>query len=272
MSTGFFRTDDGCVLAYEDTGSGMPIVWQHGLGADRQQPAEVFPESDNVRRITLECRGHGESELGDPGRISIAQFGSDVIALLDHLGIDQALLGGISLGAAISLPLAVKFRLRFTGLIIARPAWIQDAAPSTMRPYLVVAELLRDFGREEGLRRFSTSEVYAEVADVSPDNAVSLCSFFSRANGQSTIELLSRIPKDGPGVTLQDIASLDLPTLVIGNGEEYVHPLAYASQLSDLIPNAKLHIVTSKTVDNVLYRSQFREALAAFIGERAVAV
>jgi pimeloyl-ACP methyl ester carboxylesterase len=271
MSAGFFKTDDGCALGYEDVGSGLPVVWQHGLGADRQQPAEVFPVSDEVRRITLECRGHGESELGDPSRISIAQFASDLVALLDHLGIDQAVLGGISLGAAVSIRLAVKNRSRFTGLILARPAWIDQPAPSTMKPYVVVAQFLEESGRDEGLLRFSQSEVHAEVARVSPDNAASLCSFFARRDEQSTIQLLSRIPKDGPGVSLQEIATIDLPALVIANREEYVHPIAYASQLSELIPNATLQMITSKTVDKALYRSQFREALAAFTRERAVA-
>jgi pimeloyl-ACP methyl ester carboxylesterase len=271
MSAGFFTTEDGCLLGYEDVGSGLPVVWQHGLGADRQQPAEVFPESEAIRRITLECRGHGESALGDPDRISIAQFGSDLIGLLNHLGIDRSVLGGISLGAAVSIRLAVMLRSRFTGLILARPAWIDAPAPSTMKPYVVVSEFLEEFGRDEGLVRFSQSEVHTEVAKVSPDNASSLCSFFARRDEQGTIQLLSRIPKDGPGVTLQNIASIELPTLVIANGEEYVHPLAYASRLSELIPSATLHIVTSKTVDKALYRSQFREALGVFIREQAVA-
>ena len=103
MSSGYLITEDGCSLAYEDVGSGLPTIWQHGLGADRRQPAEVFPRNVGVRRITLECRGHGESQMGDPAHLSIAQFAADVAALLDHLGIDVAVLGGISLGVMAAL-------------------------------------------------------------------------------------------------------------------------------------------------------------------------
>jgi pimeloyl-ACP methyl ester carboxylesterase len=265
VSSGCLITEDGCSLAYEDVGSGLPTIWQHGLGADRQQPAEVFPRNAGVRRITLECRGHGDSQMGDPARLSIAQFATDVAALLDHLGIDVAVLGGISLGAAISMRLAVGIPWRIKGLILARPAWLDEPAPPAMHPYLVIAELLKEYGREEGLRRFANSETLAVVERVSPDNAASLLSFFSRRDEQSTIELLSRIPKDGPGLSRQDIASIDMPTLVIGTGEDYVHPLGYASQLKDLIPGAALQIVTSKTVDKALYQSQFRESLASFL-------
>jgi pimeloyl-ACP methyl ester carboxylesterase len=265
VSSGFLTTEDGCPLAYEDVGSGLPTIWQHGLGADRQQPAEVFPRIVGVRRITLECRGHGESQMGDPAHLSIAQFAADVAALLDRLGLDAAVLGGISLGAAISMRLAASIPWRIKGLILARPAWVDAPAPHTMKPYLVLAELLKEYGREEGLKRFANSEILAAVERVSPDNAASLLSFFSRRDEQSTIELLSRIPKDGPGLSRQDMASIDMPTLIIGTGEEYVHPLRYASQLKDLIPGATLQIVTSKTVDKVLYQSQFRESLAAFL-------
>jgi pimeloyl-ACP methyl ester carboxylesterase len=203
--------------------------------------------------------------MGDPARLSIAQFATDLTALLDHLTIDAAVVGGISLGAAISMRLATSVPRRIRGLILARPAWVDEAAPATMHPYLVVAEMLKEYGPEEGLRRFANSETLAEVERVSPDNATSLRSFFSRPDKQSTVELLSRIPQDGPGLSLRDIASIDLPTLVIGNGEDYVHPLQYASRLKDLIPGAALQIVTSKTVNKALYHSQFRESLASFL-------
>ena len=268
MSAASFVTEDGCALAYEDVGAGLPVVWQHGLGADRTQPAEVFPDITGVRRIMLECRGHGDSELGDPALLSIAQFANDVVALLDHLKIEKAVLGGISLGAAISMRLAATAPSRVTGLILARPAWVDAAAPSTMKPYIAVAELLERFGREEGMREFSGSSIYSEVSKLSPDNAASLASFFSRPNELSTIELLSRIAKDGPGLTREQIASIAAPTLIIGTEEEFVHPLIYASSLKDWIPRSTLLTITSKTVNKALYKSEFREALAAFLAER----
>jgi len=100
----------------------MPVVWQHGLGADRSQPAEVFPHSPAVGRITLECRGHGASALGDPEKLAMATFAEDVVALLDHLDIARAVVGGISLGAAVALRVAASHADRVAALILARPA------------------------------------------------------------------------------------------------------------------------------------------------------
>ncbi len=87
MMTPSFLTSEGCRLTYESAGEGLPVIWQHGLGANRRQPADVFPEVRGIRRITLECRGHGDSELGDPQHLSIASFTENVTALMDHLGI-----------------------------------------------------------------------------------------------------------------------------------------------------------------------------------------
>ena len=85
--TATFQTPDGCRLAYDIAGQGPAVFWQHGLGATAAQPAEVFPEG--FTRITLLCRGHEGSDLGDPARLSISQFGQDVLALMDHLGLQS---------------------------------------------------------------------------------------------------------------------------------------------------------------------------------------
>jgi pimeloyl-ACP methyl ester carboxylesterase len=139
-----------------------------------------------------------------------------------------------------------------------------------MKPYLLISEALKKFGPEQGLREYEQSEIFAEVQRVSPDNAASLLSFFS-PGGESTIELLSRIPKDGPGVSANEIARIAAPTVVIANGQEYVHPIRYAEELRKLIPSSSLQVITSKTLDRGLYVSEFRAAIASFLQTRQVA-
>lgn len=265
MTAGTFETHDSCRLAYEDEGHGLPVLWQHGLGADRGQPAEVFPAMEGVRRITLECRGHGESELGAADAISVKQFADDALALLDHLDIKRAVVGGISLGAAIALRLAALHPDRVSALILARPAWVDEEGPEHLRIYRDVADLLEQFGAEEGRRRLDEAGRLRVVEAVSPDNAASMRWFFTRANPASTVALLSRIPAQGPGIARTEIGGLALPTLVIGNGEDYVHSLEIARALTDLIPQARLQVITSKTVSREKYVSEFQQALEDFL-------
>ena len=268
MSAATFRTGDGCRLAFVDEGEGLPVLWQHGLGADRAQPAEVFPNLQGVRRITLECRGHGRSELGDEARLSIAQFAEDAIALLDHLGVERAVVGGISLGAAIGLRIAALHPDRARSLVLARPAWVDEHGPDHMHIYQDVADLLAAFGPRDGKARFEALPRLAEVEAASPDNAASMRWFFDRDDPRSTIALLSRIPAEGPGVSQDRMRALALPTLVIANDHDYVHSLATARALASLIPGAAACEITSKTIDRARYVADFKDALSLFLGSR----
>lgn len=264
MTRGSFAATDGCRLSYVEEGQGTPVLWQHGLGATQAQPAEVFPDSSRFRRITMECRGHGDSELGANEALSIGQFTDDAVGLLDNLEIRQAVVGGISLGAAIALRLAIHHPDRVRGLIIARPAWVCDSAPERLKIYLDVAELLESYGAEQGLARLEATERYQLVKRESPDNAASMRSFFSREL-RSTVALLSRIPAQGPGISREQVSRLTLPTLVIANEGDYVHSIAMATEVAGLIPGAKLKIIPAKNSAGGAYVKAFKAALEEFL-------
>jgi pimeloyl-ACP methyl ester carboxylesterase len=215
----------------------------------------------------MECRGHADSDLGAPEVLSIQQFADDGVALLDHLGVRRAVVGGISLGAAIALRLAVHFPERISELIIARPAWVSEAAPERLRIYLDVAELLAQYGSEQGLTRLQATERYRLVMRESPDNAASLRGYFAREPA-STVALLSRIPAQGPGVTREQMSRLAWPTLVIANEGDYVHSIAMATVVAKLIPGAKLLIIPSKNSNRDAYVEAFKAALDEFLSDR----
>jgi len=212
----------------------------------------------------MECRGHAGSELGALEALSIGQFTDDATRLLDHLGVSRAVVGGISLGAAIALRLAVH-SARVSALIIARPAWIDERVPERMQIYLDVAELLAQHGSEQGLERLHASERYRQVMKESPDNAASMRSFFHRENPASTVALLGRIPAQGLGVTRKQMSRLALSTLVIANEGDYVHSVAMATEVAGLIPGAELKIIPSKNSARDAYVEAFKAALDEFL-------
>lgn len=265
MNSGSFVTADGCRLTYYSEGEGRPVLWQHGLGATVDQPAAVFPQRKGLRRITMMCRGHDNSDLGEPSGISIANFAEDAIALLDHLAIEKAVVGGISLGAGISLRLAALRPERVSRVVLARPAWVDQPGPETQMAYVAAGEYLKRYGGEEGLARFTETDTYKNLKAKSDDNAKSLVGYFTRPRPDTTTALLARIPKDGPGITRREMAAITAPTLLIGNGEDYVHPLSYAQELAGLIPGARLKVITSKNTSVELYTREFSEALSDFL-------
>jgi pimeloyl-ACP methyl ester carboxylesterase len=101
----------------------------------------------------------------------------------------------------------------------------------------------------------------------SPDNAASMRSFFTR-EPTSTVALLSRIPTQGPGVTREQMSQLALPTLVIANEGDYVHSMATATAVAELIPGAKLTIISSKNSNRDAYVKGFKAALDEFLSKR----
>lgn len=250
-----------------EAGEGPDFVFQHGLCGDAAQPAEVFPADAPFRRVTLECRGHGRSEAGDSAEFSIATFANDVAAMIEERGSAPVVLGGISMGAAIALRLAVKQPQLVRGLVLARSAWVTAAAPPNMRAYAEVGELLSRFPPDEARARFDRSETAAWLEREGPDNFGSLRSFFTREPLATTSALLTQIAADGPGVTPSEVEALRLPVLVIGQARDPLHPLDYAERLDAMIPGARFVKVTAKAENRERYVNDFRAALASFLSE-----
>ncbi len=246
-------------MSLADTGEGLAVVFQHGLGADNAQCAEAFPPDAGLRRITLDCPAR-------PSRpFSIAGFAADVLAACDARGVRRFVAGGISMGAAIALRLAVHAPDRVLGLALVRPAWLWEAAPETLRAYAEVAAALRAHGPVAGRAAFASSATAAHLARAAPDNLASLLGFFDRADPAAVAGLLADIAGDGPGVTPAQAAALRVPTLVVGQARDEVHPLALARALADAIPGTTFAEVTPKGTDKARHLVELRSKLGTFL-------
>jgi pimeloyl-ACP methyl ester carboxylesterase len=256
---------DGIDLRYEDVGEGPPVMFQHGLGGDAAQVAEVYPALPPSRRVTLECRAHGGSQSGALASLSIATFTDDVAALADQLGLGHAVAGGISMGSAIALRLAVKRPDLVKALVLSRPAWMFAPAPDNMQPIALVGDLLRKHALPIAREIFEQSETAKRLARDAPTNLVSLRGFFASHDPATRAVLLGSIARDGPGVTESEARSIAVPTLVIGTSEDTIHPLYFAESLAGMIPHATFLRITSKSVDPARHAAEFREALSVFL-------
>lgn len=253
----------GTAFGYRDTRRGLPVVFQHGLGADAGQPADVMPERPRVRAVTLECRGHGRS--APAASPSIAGFARDVRALIGYLGLDRPVVGGISMGAAVALRLAAETPDAFRALVIARPAWEIETAPANMRIFAEAARALGEHGPVAGRERFAASAAARGLGEASPDNLASVLGQFDHPDPAGRAALLAAVASDGPGVDAAAVAALDLPTLVIGNADDAIHPLPMARALAERIRGARFVEIPSKTRSREGYRAGFRAALAGFL-------
>ena len=112
-----FTSADGLTLHYTDEGTGLPVIALAGLtrnGADFDHVAPHLP----VRLIRPDYRGRGQSEWASPDTYTIPQEAQDVLALLDHLGLERAAILGTSRGGLIAMMLAATAKDRLIGVAL----------------------------------------------------------------------------------------------------------------------------------------------------------
>jgi len=110
---------NGITLAYDDTGTGLPIVFLHAFPLNRTMwAAQVETLSPHFRIITIDLRGHGESDA-PLWQYTLDQAADDVRALLDHLAIQQAVFVGLSMGGYILFAFYRKYAACVMGLVLA---------------------------------------------------------------------------------------------------------------------------------------------------------
>src|ERR1700680_1445391 len=138
---------NGQWIHYEDTGGNLPpLVLAHGLLMDHEMFApQVERFASRCRVITWDARCHGQTETTDDP-FSYSDLADDLNGLLDHLGIERAVIGGMSQGGFVALRFALKHPERVAGLVLIDPqAGVED--PDRAATY----EVMLDVWEAEGL-------------------------------------------------------------------------------------------------------------------------
>jgi sugar phosphate isomerase/epimerase/pimeloyl-ACP methyl ester carboxylesterase len=264
-ATDVFR-HDGINFHYETVGFGVPFFFQHGLGADVAQPFALFRPPGGIRLLSFDCRAHGQTRpVGSPEKISLAAFADDLLALMDHLRIEKAVVGGISMGAAVVLNFALRYPQRLLGLVLHRPAWLDGPRRDNVAVFTAIASLLRRYGGEKGLLLFKQSEIYQRAVAVAPANAASLAAQFLHPRAEETVVRLERIPLDSPGSDRRDWREIDVPVLVLANDHDAIHPLEFGVTLAREIPGAEFKELTPKSISADLHREETQRFLEDFL-------
>lgn len=226
-------------LAYTSFGEGQRwVVLMPGLllPVTMQEPLARHLAQQGNRVVTLDPLGHGRSEHPhDMTRYSVNDFAQEVVALLDHLDVDEAVIGGTSLGANITLEVAAIAPRRVRGMLIEMPVLENGLVASAMTfgPLLVALRFL------EG-----PLGVVSAGARKIPRRLVPFW-------GNVVLDVMRQPP--GPsGAVLQGLffghvaphrdvrRTFTAPALVIGHHRDPVHPFSDAGMLAGELPNARL--------------------------------
>ncbi len=229
---------EGQRLEYTEYGGGDRwVVLVHGQLMPRRmhQPLARAIAAEGFHVVTVDLLGHGRSDRPvDPKEYSMTAFGEQVIELLDHLGADQAVVGGTSLGANVSLEVA-------------------DAAPDRVRGLLIEMPVL-DNALVAGLIAFGPLMFAARFVPLS----VSTIRVLTRLVPRGVVPFWAGIALDtlnqqpAPmaaaihGIFFGRIApsskrrrEISAPALVVGHPRDPIHPAADAAMLAEEMPNAR---------------------------------
>jgi pimeloyl-ACP methyl ester carboxylesterase len=268
---------DGIVFHYLDIGQGTPFVFQHGIGGDVRQPAGLFRPPKGIRLLCLDARGHGQTQLlGDPAALTFDVFADDLVALLDYLGIGQAIIGGISMGAGVALNIAVRYPAWVAGLVLSRPAWLDGPMPpENVARYTAIARLLRAVSaagdKDQALQRavgeFEMSDDYRNLLVSSPDTAQSLRSQLTNEQALAAVARLERLPADRPLVDLRAAAAIRVPALVLAHRQDPIHRFEFGEALAAAIPGARLVELTPKSMARERHAAEVQGCLDEFLSQ-----
>ncbi len=258
------RTTDAITIAYDDQGAGDPVVLIHGHPFDRSMwrpQVEHFTEA-GWRVIVPDLRGYGLSTVV-PGITAFDRFARDIVDLLDRLGLDRVVLGGLSMGGQIVMEFYRLFPHRVRALLLADTSAAAETAAGKTARRAAADRLLR-----EGMGPYA-DEVLATM--VTPTNIGAL-----PAVADQVLAMMRATPPEGAAAALRGRAErpdyLDLlpvitaPTLVVVGSDDEFTPVADALLIVDRVPGAVLAVIDDAGhLPNLERPSQFNATLGRFL-------
>jgi pimeloyl-ACP methyl ester carboxylesterase len=220
----------GARLAFRDTGGGLPVVFLHPTPLDGEYWRPMIEDLAGVRAIVPDFRGHGGSELGDglpvggfarvPDApvLTMAQLAADVIALLDHLHLQDAVFAGCSIGGYVLLELWRQAPKRMNGLAFVGSKPQPDAEANLGKRAATIAQA-RGGGSSELFDGMAQALIGATARERRPEILPQL-----RARMTLTAEALVAV-QAGLATrpdSVPTVATIGAPILAIAGGEDPV--------------------------------------------------
>jgi pimeloyl-ACP methyl ester carboxylesterase len=251
-------------IYYESYGEGdRVVVYLHGLLLDARLNRGIARAlADRGNRVVLvDLLGHGRSDkpaLASEHRMDL--YVRQVVALLDHLGVERAVVGGVSLGADVALLMAALAPERVQGLVIEMPVleWATPFAALTFVPLL----LLLRYGR----RLAGALSALARRLPATPFDPLNSFVGAVSLRPEQSEAVLHGILVGPVAPTCEERAAITVPTLVLAHRRDFIHPLSDASALAEQMPAARL-VRARSPVELRLHPERLTKEIVGFLDE-----
>lgn len=249
-------------MFYEVNGQGPFFCFQHGLSANSAQSKSTVGSLTDVRLVVADVPGHSASPLADDQAASFDYYAEQWLQLMNQLGIDESIFGGISMGSGIAINLALRAPKRIRALILIRPAWLDAGSPESLAMLADAAPYLK---QADGLANFQARADFQAFQKAVPKAAESLLGVFGAHQRPELDKVLLNMVADQPFASMQDLEKIDCPCLIIANDTDPLHPVFMAEAIHNKIPNSQYELVHSKYLDQVQHQQEVLKLVKKFI-------
>jgi pimeloyl-ACP methyl ester carboxylesterase len=235
----------GVRLSAEEEGEGTPIVLLHGLTATRRY---VVMGSSSLQRsghrvVSYDARGHGRSSPAeDRAAYTYRDLGADLVAVLDRLEVERAVLAGASMGAHTILWLALTAAERVTGLVLITPAY--DPVVSDDPERLKRWDALADGLERGGVEGFVAAYGKPQVPERWQETVIKVIRqrLSQHEHPGAVADALRAVPRSRPFDRIDELGEISVPVAVVASGDEADpgHPQAIGEAYAAAIPGARL--------------------------------
>lgn len=237
---GAYADINGARIFYQVAGQGTPLLLIHGFPLSGQlYQGQLAGLSSRFQVITPDLRGFGKS-LAPDGNGSIATYAQDMLALMDHLGIQKAIIGGHSMGGQITLEMYKQQPARFAAMLLI------DTNPA--------AASFVEQGEWQGYRQQGANAgVSSIVPIVEPQLLTGVTRALDSAKSTTMMNILAEASVNGilgggqalatrPNYT-SVLGTINVPTLVLIGLEDPVYAFPISQMTKAAIPNAQLAVI-----------------------------
>ncbi|MFD6418154.1 alpha/beta fold hydrolase [Streptomyces sp. NPDC060194] len=233
----------GVTLEYDDFGAadGAVVVLVHGHPFDRTlwEPQAGALTGAGWRVVAPDLRGYGRSGV-TPGRVLLADFADDLAALLDHLGVERAVVGGVSMGGQIAMEFRGRHPRRVRGLVLSDTSARAESAEGKAFRNALADRLLA-----EGMDGYAGEVIDKMLAAYNvaamPEVAEHVLGMMRATDPRGAAAALrGRAERPDYADTLR---SVEEPVLVVVGADDVYTPVAEAEAIRGLVPHARLAVV-----------------------------